>query len=494
MNRLRVARKTSENKAFWRFYKPYIYFCILICFMIIVFNLHPIQYEDYENQKILYIFHDYKWNEYYLNEDVHGAASSMDYLFDTTVPEEIKWEESITYTDYVSLWGKNNDSSTKDNQTSFEEIMSDLWIETDWENKKGNDVIVINIDNQDSTQDNETFYSVTEKDGGSTLIIEKINNKEWTSNDDGKDSKTAKKFTYISEGWSLPTLLPWNEIYLEEYKENDTTYNNNSKWNDADDNKSGWITIIKDYANCTTPRWYEIEHWDSVLAYKQLDNAPDICNIERRYCRNWKLSWTYKQQGCSINSNYSYELKWEVNIPQQTTEEIKWGARQNPNWSVTVKSDEIWWWFVFDRLNKSSTEFSYSDNVRDEEAWIEQTERPHRNCTTPWWEKVKYGQVIQAFKHENWFSDAPCEAQFRLCSMWELLWTYTESTCKTWDTSFIDWVNGSPTRETYSKEKLDLIKKRIKDEETYYKNARKNATRSTNSESLDKILYILDQD
>jgi hypothetical protein len=55
-------------------------------------------------------------------------------------------------------------------------------------------------------------------------------------------------------------------------------------------------------------------------------------------------------------------------------------------------------------------------------------------------------------------------------------------------------VNGSPTRSTYSKEKLDLVRKQIKNEEKYYKEARKDAERSTDSANLDRILYILDQD
>ena len=74
------------------------------------------------------------------------------------------------------------------------------------------------------------------------------------------------------------------------------------------------------------------------------------------------------------------------------------------------------------------------------------------------------------------------------------MWTYTESTCESRDTSFIDRINGSPTWKTYSKEKLELIKKQIKNENKYYKDARKNETKSTNSIALDKILYILDQD
>jgi len=74
------------------------------------------------------------------------------------------------------------------------------------------------------------------------------------------------------------------------------------------------------------------------------------------------------------------------------------------------------------------------------------------------------------------------------------MWTYKESSCKTRDTSFIDRVNGSPSWETYSKEKIERVKKQIKNEKKYYENSRKNAEKSTDSDALDRILYILDQD
>ena len=243
-----------------------------------------------------------------------------------------------------------------------------------------------------------------------------------------------------------------------------------------------------------TPRGYKIIHWDSVLAYKQIDNAPDICNIERRYCWDGKLSWTYTQQWCYVNENYSYDIWWETKTAPKV-DETKGNTKQNPDWSVTVKSNEIVWWFIFEKPNPRSTEYSTSDNYRKEESdWIEQTTRPHRWCTTPRWEKIQHWEVVLAFKHANWFSDAPCESQFRLCTMWELMWTYTESTCQTWETSFIDWINWSPTRKTYSEEKLELVRKQIRDEEIYYENARKEYDRSTNSDALDRILRILDQD
>ena len=266
--------------------------------------------------------------------------------------------------------------------------------------------------------------------------------------------------------------------------------------------------LIEDYADCNTPRWYKIKHWESVLAYKQMDNNPEICNIERRFCWKWKLSWTYTQQWCSVNksytnepyfsnnsNNYSYETNSETNKTYpEINNEFNWNSKQKQDENIKTTNEEIWGSYVFDRPNYTKSDFTSSDNLRTENQELEQTKRPHFDCTAPRWEKVKHGQFIQAFKHANWFYDAPCEMQIRLCSEWELLWTYKESTCKTWDTSFIDWVNGSPTRQTYSKEKLEWVKKQISNEQNYYEKTRKDATRSTNSTDLDRILFILDQD
>ena len=515
-------RKRKSSKIIWNKIRVYIVSIILICCSVIAFNIHPTNTElnTSENQKMIFIFHDYEWNEYILNDTIHGSAGSWDYLFDEEVPDPIKWDEwtkEPVYTDSVSLsnnW-KNNDQhkitdentwDIKDNQVSIENIMSDLWIDSNSEN--GEDYLIINLSNEED-DDVWTSYSVKENNEDSSLIIEKDNPK---NNDKSKENSdkipenndllTAKSFSYIKDWRAIPVLVPWDELQIKEYNEYNYDFNssNNSIWNwwytvqKTNKKESDWVTIIDDYADCMTPRWYKIEHWDSVLAYKQLDNAPDICNIERRYCRNGKLSWTYTQQWCTVNKNYTYDLRWEAEVSQEQ-KEIKWWARQNPDWSVTVKNNEVWWSFVFDRPNRSSTEFWYSDdNIREESEWIDQTKRPERGCTTPRWEKVQHGQIIPAYKHANWFSDAPCESQIRLCSMWRLMWSFTESSCKTRDTSFIDWVNGSPTRKTYSKEKLERVKEQIKNEEIYYKNARKNPERSTDSDVLDKILFILDED
>ncbi len=551
MKKLKI-KKMEKKKLIWWKFRKYIDFTILVCCVIIAFNIHPYKINEFKEvisdwSKMVYVFHDYEWNEYVLNDNVHWASNSWDYLFDDEVPNDIKWEDKH-FSDWVSIWdlmnqyenedinvNSGNDvdekNDIKDNQITIDEMMTDLWfswVNTDSSdlnpsNDENSDKFVINVWNQES--ENENSYIVKEQDinDNPTLIIEKIGNEWKNENNESKNSEInknanseqteqqfAKAFTFIDEGWVLPTLVSRNDLYfghvsnsLDYFGNNSSNGNNGSNnWYNTNNggNKKWWVTIIAEYSDCMTPWWYKISHWDSVLAYQQLKNAPDICNIERRYCRKWKLSWTYTQQWCSVNKNYSYEEWWGVEDEPKNLDwskkqdEQKWWTRQNPDGSVSVANSEIWWSFVFDRPNNTSSDFNYSDNIRWEQEEVSQTKRPDWYCVTPRGEIVNHGQFIQAFKHENWFSDAPCQAQIRLCTLWELLWTYTESTCKTWDTSFVDWVNGSPTRDTYSKEKLELIKKRLKDEENDYNKKRKQGEKATTSDSLDRILWILDQD
>jgi len=341
MNRFKIIRRQKDNKIIWTKSRFYIDVFISICCLIIAFNIHPNKYSDTsdtETNKMTYIFHDYEWNKYILNDTIHWAADSMDYLFNKEIPENIQWN----YTDSVSLWWNKSENSwtnnqdeenIKDNQVSIENIMNDLWV--NWELKENNeDYLIISLwSNEGKTENSEnnenSTYSIKEDSENTTLIIEKDQNKtenEYAEENDENNNKeflTAKTFTYISEWRIIPSLLPWDDLSLNSINSQFLAYNN---WE-----RISWISIIDDYNDCMTPRWYKIVHGDSVLAYKQLDNAPDICNIERRYCRNGKLSWTYTQQWCSINKNYSYNLRWQAEVPQKD-DEIKWWTRQNPDW------------------------------------------------------------------------------------------------------------------------------------------------------------------
>ena len=520
MGRLKIKKKNAEKGLIWSKVRHYIDFIILVCCLVVTFNIHPMNDNinndsSEEKQKMIYIFHDYEWNQYIMNDTLHWSADSWDYLFEDEIPTDIKWEENKTV-DSISLSNLNqkentktgdsihDQTSVKNNQVSLKDMMTDLWVDdkNSWPDKNNNQLV---IDVQNPTLDenyHEEYYIVTEQsweNGDSKLIAEKI--------DDSEDLSllAAKSFTFTSDGWVNPILVYWDELKLKNSNTSPIAYIDDSwltygwnSWKWYWNTKSNWsgVTIIKEFADCTTPWGYKIDHGDSVLAYQQMDNAPNICNIERRFCRNWKLSGTYTQQWCSVNKNYTYEKWWEVEVNTDSDSSKNSGkqsdVRQNSDWSVTVNKPLWTWSFVFDTPSQTSTpEYHVSDNLKIDEE-VDQTTRPHWDCTAPWWEKVKHGQFVQAFKHSNWFADAPCEMQIRLCSMWDLMGAYTESTCKTRDASFIDWVNWYPNWDKSSKEKIEWIKKQIQNEQDDYEKARKNAKRSTKVDELDKLLYVLD--
>lgn len=62
---------------------------------------------------------------------------------------------------------------------------------------------------------------------------------------------------------------------------------------------------VRDGASCMTPWSYTIEDGASVLAYQQRSDAPYICNIQRRICKDGKLSGSFTQVACdeSLNGN-----------------------------------------------------------------------------------------------------------------------------------------------------------------------------------------------
>ena len=87
-------------------FRRYIDFVILACCLVIAFNIHPSEIVNdntpSEKHSMIYIFHDYEWNEYVMNDHVHWAPSTWDYLFDDEIPDNLKWEEK-EFTDSVSL-------------------------------------------------------------------------------------------------------------------------------------------------------------------------------------------------------------------------------------------------------------------------------------------------------------------------------------------------------------------------------------------------------
>ena len=90
------------------------------------------------------------------------------------------------------------------------------------------------------------------------------------------------------------------------------------------------------------------------------------------------------------------------------------------------------------------------DDVRD----VPLSPDGKKYCTAPWWEKVKSGQFVKAYRFRNGFSDIPCQVQLRLCVDGELEWTYQNPTCQPWETSYEDFLDGYMNQDQPSPRRL----------------------------------------
>jgi len=256
--------------------------------------------------------------------------------------------------------------------------------------------------------------------------------------------------------------------------------------------------------SCLTPWWYEIDHWGSVFAYQQRTDTPEVCNVQRRVCKNGKLSWYYTLPSCVIN------LDWSVNWVDNSFQEqpsTNWLATSNikdvPFHTYNNQSDK--WEFVQPKkVARTNTNYDLkwkinwvmepryiaweiSDWYEEEIPAVEQTQNPRKYCVAPWGEKVQQWQFVKAYRYQNWFYDIPCQVQIRLCVDWELEWTYQNPTCDFWNTSyedFLDWYMDS--EQPSPKRLLKMLQTDFEPDPEYWNNLA--------PEIIDKLLNILRED
>lgn len=191
------------------------------------------------------------------------------------------------------------------------------------------------------------------------------------------------------------------------------------------------IEILPNYRSCNTPWGYPLLHWDSILAYQQDENTPNTCFIQRRFCWDGKLSWTFTLQSCKENKNYSYQKEnfvvynnpENINQVPSTPQKIN---NSNENISIIKETDpadidptfiiQPWTWKDEGKISSATP--------------LDQTERPSMDCISPRWELVKDGQFIKAYKYRYWTNSVPCEVQLRTCVIGQLEWTYQFKECK----------------------------------------------------------------
>ena len=254
--------------------------------------------------------------------------------------------------------------------------------------------------------------------------------------------------------------------------------------------------MVFEERGCMTPWWYEIEHGQSVLAYKQRTDAINVCSIQRRVCKNGKLSWSYTQYACD-------ETLWaDWNVPSSSSDSSSSnGVVKKVAYSVynSQKLDEYIQpsehaknenaefdvhWKINTTTQPKITQNPEGDAISPEKEPVAQVRDLWKLCKTPWWETVKPWQFVKAYRFQNGFYDIPCQVQLRLCVDGDLEWLYEYPSCQPWETSYEDFLYGYMNNEQPSPQRLlKMLRTDFQPRPEYGNNL--------SSELIDQMLKIL---
>lgn len=217
-------------------------------------------------------------------------------------------------------------------------------------------------------------------------------------------------------------------------------------------------TVKKD---CISPRKTEVKNGEFILAYTQRTDVTNLCNVEKRYCNDWVLWWTYNQEKCDEKAKYEYQ-EAEVKSYTQTNTDTTYTQPTKPkndsaNFSVDGKINQA---------NTENTQRYPSESwtqTNSKETWLKYIADP-LDCKDPQWNVVKNWQFITAYKTPVGFIDLECKSEYRYCRDGKLGWSYSYQTCKYKDMTYNDYLVGNT--DTDKATVLDLMESIDTNDET----------------------------
>ncbi len=216
-------------------------------------------------------------------------------------------------------------------------------------------------------------------------------------------------------------------------------------------------SIVVSYASCTTPRNTTIAHGDSVLAYAQRRDDPAICNIQRRICDDGNLRGSFTQPSCKEYLAIQPQTQQIISHQQEEIDPfIQPESSSAPNTSSSQFVWPDWWaWWGWGGVGNSGirpfvNDYSFAtSNVPAQWvtpfAWSTTSSSSSSTvwdgtvCMTPWWEEVRNGQFVRAYKSNKWFSNLPCEVELRYCVQTVLEWSFAHPSCQHFGISWEDY-------------------------------------------------------
>ena len=465
------------------------YTLILFFGATIIVNMNPNANEDYRleweernNKSMKWIFTDKDGKEYNIfdtrSQNEHGAAMNYDYLMPPTL-DEINAESQAEKEEKAKI---REEKRLKELLTKEPEVVELKEWETALIPTKTDSMYVEIEEEQEhgAAPDQQPIKTKEEieaeyKSWAKAKTPVKAYDELWDTLED-RSAFLNMVFEYML-AWKLKQLPEWAVRYVV------TLYGIDEVTRD----------LVFEERGCMTPWWYELEHGQSVLAYEQRSDSINICNVERRICKNGKLSWSFIQAACDETlwndwtANGTQGWYWTVKkLAYSTYNSVRLDEFIQPPEYATNEFKEFdnHWKLVTWSPDQKMQKLGNNDPISPEKQEVAQERYLWQFCKTPWWEKVQPGQFVRAYRFQNGFIDIPCQVQLRTCVDGKLEWTFQYKTCQSWDTSYEDFIYGYMDNEQPSPQRL------LKMLQTDFEPAPEYGN-NLSSELIDKMLKIL---
>lgn len=440
---------------------------VAVWLFLLFIMLFPMKTKTLEKAELTYIFIDDDWTEYNIFEETHWAAKDWSFLFRPKTWNNLQdlsgfnqtWEDIIESWDILDLtWEFFSD--TWENITWEDIILEDTWLDL---------TLTGDLEDQESGSNIWDDYFTWELD-------DDIENLTWDTGE-----LIENTWELVENTWELVTENTWESVntwdkwnvlwtidYIWDIVENSGDTQNIDTWdvetwNTWDDvvvdpknpfNLPEWAIEKPTYKDCETPWWIKIKHDESILAYQQRADVPDICNVQRRTCNNWVLDWTFVQPSCNESVSYVYTSKGNnvqkenSNMVVYTKKEVVSTSSQNANPYVqnpkhakydSAEFDKNWKIKTWSPMPITDRDENWDNWEASEEYSVEQVNIDHYNCRTPWWEIVTHGQFVRAYEFPYWFTNSTCKIELRLCVDGELKWSYKYRDCEYLETTYEEY-------------------------------------------------------
>jgi hypothetical protein len=181
---------------------------------------------------------------------------------------------------------------------------------------------------------------------------------------------------------------------------------------------------------CSLPRWWTIEHGQSVDSYAAQQVAfGKTCSKSTRTCNNGNLGWSNSSQyaSCKVESPKTCKTPWWEDVYHGNT--VKWYKKQTISYSSSDTCEANSASATCNNGNfDMSTSYQFSQCSKDSA----------KSCDLPWWGSIQHGSSVSAFM-QTWvnFGQICSTSIIRLCDNGSLWWDtrYEYQTCLVKDAS-----------------------------------------------------------